>query len=179
MLGPVEMLGHWTRKFVLTSHWVRQNWNRSEAFRILWNILKHRHTEVAYPVTDCPFCIVFRRQRKTNPSLKQQHYRVEWFRQLIGGLLLRTARSSHRSVHVELWCEEVALRQLMWRIEISFSLTSLMSYPWYVLFSFFYSKCIFFVLLVALTVSKRWWVQANLASVIPLQNQPTVISLHL
>lgn len=112
MLGPVEMLGHWARKFVLTSHWVRQNWNRSEAFRILWNILKHRHTEVAYPVKDCPFCIVFRRQRKTNPSLKQQHYRVEWLRQIIGGFLLRTARSSHRSVHVELWCEEVALRQL-------------------------------------------------------------------
>jgi hypothetical protein len=34
--------------------------------------------------------------------------------------------------------------------------------------SFFYSKCIFFVLLVTLTVSKRWWVQATLVSVIPL-----------
>jgi len=115
VLGPVEMLGHWTRTFVLTSHSVRQNWNRSEAFRILWNLLKHRPTPVAYPVTDC------RRQRGANPFIKQQHYRVEWFRQLVGGFLPRTAGSSLRPVHVELWCEVVTIRLITefkyWKIK--------------------------------------------------------------
>jgi len=67
MLGSVEMLGHWTRKFVLTSHWVRQNWNRSEAFHILWNLLKHRHTAVAYPVTHCSSLHCVKASKKGKP----------------------------------------------------------------------------------------------------------------